>query len=356
MWLSLHVHVCGSRGHFCTDLLVGFCCDVQNTPFCTQVIAAAGSSWTAPGQAFPIRKKKGPPFSHPLYAELLCYLSRSWLHPKKLNSRSAEIWSSSPTSYPELLFIKVRYSFTFTGHSFCSLSALLNTKQVTYGLCQLHCKSFVPFNENIASVFLLSLLEPSRISVINGAYWWRNASARLTALQGHRPDLKLLPGLVSTSTVVQQRLQPLHTGGTIKNPSATSFSTGHQEGWIYVLAHFVVIATKLWDCLSPTSKHELDKFFLSKILSVFKCQRACFSLITGCTSKTHWKKEGLWKSSEWHCVHVLCNQRPRGESKGRKRDLRTREAAFVSSFTWTICCSEETNLSSSAAPFELLPG
>lgn len=67
------------------------------------------------------------------------------------------------------MLIKVRYSLTFTGHPFRSLSAPLNTKQVTYGLCQLHCKSFVPFNENIAGVFFLSPLEPSRISVINGA-------------------------------------------------------------------------------------------------------------------------------------------------------------------------------------------
>lgn len=41
--------------------------------------------------------------------------------------------------------------------------------------------------------------------------------------------------------------------------------------------------------------------------------------LLGCASKTQWKNEGLWKSSEWHCIHVLYNQRPRGESKGGER-------------------------------------
>lgn len=89
-------------------------------------------------------------------------------------------------------------------------------------------------------------------------------------------------------------------------------------------------------------------FFLSGILSIFKC---LFQFDNGLHFKDSLKKEGLWKCSEWHCTHVLCNQRPRGESKGRERDLRTREAAFVSSFTWTSCCSEETNLSSFCCSF-----
>lgn len=80
------------------SFLVRFCCDMQNTVVCTQ-IAAARSLWTAPGQVFLLRKvKKLSLFSHSLYSELLCYLSRSWLHPNKLNSKSEEIWSSSPTS------------------------------------------------------------------------------------------------------------------------------------------------------------------------------------------------------------------------------------------------------------------
>lgn len=54
-------------------LLVGFCCDMWNTLFCMQIVAAAGSLRTAPGQAFPLRKKKGSPlFSPPLcWATLL---------------------------------------------------------------------------------------------------------------------------------------------------------------------------------------------------------------------------------------------------------------------------------------------
>lgn len=195
---------CENRRHFCTHpgaypgkvllwdaqhsgLHAGHCC-------CWQLV-------NSPRPSFSIKegKKGSSPFLTLFFSELPCYLRHSWLHPRKLNSRSEEIWSSSPTSYSEWLFIKVRYSFTFTGHSFCSLSALLNAGQVTYGLCQLHCKSFVPFNENIARVFLLSLLEPSHILVINGAYWWRNAPARPTTLQGHCADPKLWPGVVSTS-------------------------------------------------------------------------------------------------------------------------------------------------------------
>lgn len=244
-------------------LLVRFCCDMRNTLFCMQIVAAAGSLRTAPGQAFPLRKKKGsPPFLTP-FTELPCYLSHSWLHPKKLNSRSEEIWSSSPTSYPELLFIKVRYSFTFTGHSFCSLSALLNTKQVTYGLCQLHCKSFVPFNENIAGVFLLSLLEPSRISVINGAYWWRNASARPMICKDTVPIWNSSQAL---SPPGQQGLQPLPAGGAIKPPLPLLFPPGIGKAeFLYYLTLLWLIATKLWDCLSSTSKHKLNIIFFPKI-------------------------------------------------------------------------------------------
>lgn len=244
-------------------LLVRFCCDMRNTLFCMQIVAAAGSLRTAPGQAFPLRKKKGsPPFLTP-FTELPCYLSHSWLHPKKLNSRSEEIWSSSPTSYPELLFIKVRYSFTFTGHSFCSLSALLNTKQVTYGLCQLHCKSFVPFNENIAGVFLLSLLEPSRISVINGAYWWRNASARPMICKDTVPIWNSSQAL---SPPGQQGLQPLPAGGAIKTPLPLLFPPGIGKAeFLYYLTLLWLIATKLWDCLSSTSKHKLNIIFFPKI-------------------------------------------------------------------------------------------
>lgn len=50
--------------------LVRFCCGMQNTVVCTQ-IAAARSLWTAPGQAFLLRKeKKLSLFSHSLYSEL----------------------------------------------------------------------------------------------------------------------------------------------------------------------------------------------------------------------------------------------------------------------------------------------
>lgn len=180
--------------------LVRLCCDRQNTVVCMQITAAAGSLWTAPGQGFPLRKKKGSPLFLTLF--ILSYLAisatlgciqRSWTPGQRKSDHPL------PPPTPEWLFIKVRYSFTFTGRSFCSLSAQLNTEQVTYGLCQLLCKSFVPFNENIANVFLLSLLEPSRILVINGGYWWRNASARPTTLQGHCADPKLQPGVVSTS-------------------------------------------------------------------------------------------------------------------------------------------------------------
>lgn len=155
-----------------------------------------------------VREWRSVPLSPPPDAKIPCYLSHSRLHLKKLNRRSEEIRSSSPTSYPELMLIKVRYSLTFMGHPFCSLSAPLNTKQVTYGLCQLHCKSFVPFNENIAGVFFLSPLEPSRISVINGACWWRNASARPTTAQGHCADPKLQPGVVSTGFMEIQWMTP----------------------------------------------------------------------------------------------------------------------------------------------------
>lgn len=96
-------------------------------------------------------------------------------------------------------------------------------------------------------------------------------------------DTVLIPNCSQGLSPPALGFQPLPAGGPIKIP-ATSFSTKHQEGWISVLNHIVVIATKLWDCLSSTSKPKLKScilgFFYKKSLTL-KCQRACSSLIMG---------------------------------------------------------------------------
>lgn len=51
----------------------------------------------------------------------------------------------------------------------------------------------------------------------------------------------------------------------------------------------------------------------------------------GCTSKTQWKSESLWKCSERHCIHIIYNQRPTGESKGWER-LKNQGASFCAFF------------------------
>lgn len=66
-------------------LLVGFCCDMQNTPFCMRIIAAAGSLWTAPRLGFFIKEEKRvPPFLTPFMLSYLAIsatpgcIQRSW--------------------------------------------------------------------------------------------------------------------------------------------------------------------------------------------------------------------------------------------------------------------------------------
>lgn len=125
---------------------------------------------------------------------------------------------------------------------------------------------------------------------------------------------------------VQQGLQPLPAGGTIKNPSATSFSTGRQEGWIYVLTHFVVIAAKLWDCLSPTSKHKPDHFFfLSRILSIFKC---LFQFDNGLHFKDS-TEEGGFMEMQWMALHP-CSVQPEAKrwKQGKRKRLQNQGGSF----------------------------
>lgn len=69
MCLSLHVHVCGSRWHFCTDS------SAASSRFCMQILANAVGFWTAPGRAFWLMKKKRVP--HFLTCFLLSYLAIS---------------------------------------------------------------------------------------------------------------------------------------------------------------------------------------------------------------------------------------------------------------------------------------
>lgn len=103
LYLSLHVHLCGSRGHSCIDpsafpgiillwhtkhsvLHADHCC-------CCEFVNGPRPSFSRK------EEKRVPFFSSPLWWVTL--LSQPLLlHPKKLNSRSEEIWSSSPTSYP----------------------------------------------------------------------------------------------------------------------------------------------------------------------------------------------------------------------------------------------------------------
>lgn len=112
-----------------------------------------------------------------------------------------------------------------------------------------------------------------------------------------------------------------------KKPSATSFSTGHWESWISVLTHAVVIATKLWDCLS-TSKHKLNNFFfLQKSLS-FQMPETLFPFDNGLHFKDSVEDWGFMEL-QWMALHA-CSIQPEAKrlKQGGRKSIKNSGSSF----------------------------
>lgn len=101
-------------------------------------------------------------------------------------------WKSN--HFPPCFYCSLRKRYNFTSQdtpfTFYLERSLPNAKQVTYGLCQLHCKPFVPFNKNKMNVCFSFQFCPTHLHD-KWRHWWNNT---LSSTFFHSKPTAVAPG------------------------------------------------------------------------------------------------------------------------------------------------------------------